>query len=496
MAQGVFTPYSGVAGYLSVMPSWVPKEDQERIASYQVYEEIYWNHNETFKLVLRGDETRPIYIPNARTIVETTNRFVGNDITVKADPAFGTPNDQTALQQAMNDLIARERFVSKYASAKRYGIIRGDWLLHIFADPNKEPGTRISMAAIDPASYFIVPMPENEDRIWKIHIAEQFLENGTTFVRRQTYTRLDDGRIQSELSVFKTDEWFVEGKAPQKQIIAPYILPDDIRAFPVYHIPNTEEPANPFGSSQIRGMERLLAAINQSATDEDIALALEGLGVYATDGGAPVDENDEETDWVIGPGRVVENAPGFKRVNGISSVGPYTSHMDYIKSNTFEALGISDVATGQVDVTVAESGVALAIRFAPTLAMAAEKDVIVREVMTQMWYDIATMWLPAYESQSFGDARPLISFGDKLPKNRDGEVKMVMDLMSTPVPVMSAATARAHLAKYGFEFDANEEQLILQEQARAALAAQGQSVDNGSGTGQTFDQRAQAELNA
>lgn len=501
MAQGVFTPYSGVAGWMAVLPSWVSPLDQERIAAYQVYEEIYWNHTETFKLVLRGDETKPIYIPNGRTIVEAAHRYVGKGMQVKVDPALGTPNDQAALQLAIDDLVKRERFLSKYNSAKRYGIMRGDWMFHIFADEKKEPGKRISIVPIDPASYFIVPDPTNEDRIWKIHIAEQIKDDkGNALVRRQTYTKLDDGRIQSECSDFKPDEWFVEGKGAQQVVIPPFVLPDAIRAFPVYHIPNSDQPGTPFGSSEMRGIERLFAAINQSMTDEDIALALEGLGVYATDGGAPVDENGDDTDWVIGPGRVVENAPGFKRVNGVSSVTPYGDHMDRLKAAAFEATGTSDVAVGSVDVQVAESGVALALRMSPTLSKAEEKDQIIKDVLTQMWFDIATMWLPAYESMHFGEAVPMITFGDKLPKNRDAEVKLVLELVSAPVPILSAATARAHLAKFGFEFDKDEETLVLQEIAKHASAALGNAPAGGSQgggqTGQTFDQRAQAELNA
>lgn len=492
MAAGVFTPYSGVTGFMAALPSWVPALDAERIAAYQVYEEIYWNHSETFKLVLRGDEARPIYIPNARTIVETANRYVGKGLEVKADPTFGTPNDQAALNLAINDLVARERFLSKYGSAKRYGIMRGDWLFHIFADEKKEPGKRISIVAIDPASYFVVPDPENEERIWKIHLAEQILnEKGEARVRRQTYTKLDDGRITSELADFKTDEWFVDGKAAQQVITPPFVLPDEIRAFPVYHIRNFDEPGNPFGASEIRGIERLLSAINQSATDEDIALALEGLGVYASDSGAPVDEDGEESDWVIGPGRVVENAPNFRRVSGVSSIGPYINHMDYLKNNAFEATGT--VSLGNIDVKVAESGIALALRMSPTLDKADEKDVLIREVLTQMWFDLATMWFPAYEGQSFGDARPLLSFGDKLPKNRAPEVKLMLELMSAPVPVISAATARAHLAKNGFEFNENEEALVLAEMARAAAAMRGEVPPEGGGA-PSFEQRARQEL--
>lgn len=500
MPVGEFTPYSGVAGWMAALPSWVPAEEQERISSYQIYQEIYWTHPETFKLVLRGDEQKPVYLPNARTIVEAANRYVGKGLQVIPNPDFGTPNDRTNMMIAVNDLITREGFYSKYNSAKRFGLIRGDWMFHIIADEAKEQGKRISLVAIDPSSYFVVPKPDNPDSIWKIHLAEPTTnDSGEAVVRRQTYTRLDDGRIQTELALFKIDEWASGDKAAIQVIIPPTVLPDAIRAFPVYHIKNTDEPGRSFGSSELRGIERLFAAINQSATDEDIALAMEGLGLYATDTGGPVDEDGEDSDWIIGPGRVLENAGNFKRVNGLGSVQPYQDHISMMRDSAYEATGTSDVAIGKVDVQVAESGVALALRFSPMLAKAEEKDELIKTTMTQMWFDIVTMWIPSYEGMSFGEARPAITFGDKLPRDRDGEVRKILSLISAPIPILSAGTARKHLAKYGFEFDPNEEALVLQEMARAAEAAMGgvSSADGGNsspGPSLGFDQRAEQEL--
>lgn len=471
MAAGVYTPYSGVSGYLAALPAWVPADEQERIAAYGIYEQIYWNHPETFKLVLRGDETNPIYLPSARTIVEAANRFTGKGLKVTPDPAFGTPNDQAALTLACNDLMARERFLSLYNANKRYGIMRGDWLFHIRADVLKLPGSRLSIHTVDPSSYFVVPMPDDEERIWKIHLAEQIKNAaGDVLVRRQTYTKMDNGQILSECSDFKIDEWSKPDGQAVQQVIPPLLLPPQVTAFPVYHIKNTEEPGNPYGSSEIRGVERLVAAINQGITDEDISLAMDGLGVYTTDAGGPVDEDGEDAEWVIGPGRVVENANNFRRVNGVNSTQPYISHMDYIKDFAYEATGTSDMAIGKVDVSVAESGIALALRMAPMLSKAEEKDDIIKAVLSNMWFDLATMWFPAFEQQSFGDARPMVSFGDKLPKNRKTEVELIVELMSTTVPIMSAQTARKHLAKYDFEFEPNEAELIAQEQGGAATA--------------------------
>lgn len=501
MATGVFTPYSGIESLITQPPSWVPQDDQTRIASYGIYEEIYWTHSETFKMVLRGDEGHPIYLPTARTVVETINRYTGKGMQMVADPLLGSAEQQTLLNTALSNLFKRERFYSKYAMAKRYGIMRGDWLFHLRADELKLPGQRISIDTVDPAAYFIVYDPENEERIWKVHLAEPIVDSeGNQKVRRQTYVKDPvSGAITFSVNDFEIDKW--QGDAEGNELARPTqtIVPDTqldprITTIPVYHIPNMEEPGNPFGSSEIRGFEALLKGLNQAITDEDIALALEGLGVYATDGGGPVDEESgEETDWVIGPGRVVENAPGFKRISGISNVAPYQDHLKFLKEQLTEASTTKDALN--IDVSVAQSGIALALRMGPIMDKAGEKDNIIRDVLTQMGYDLATMWFPVYEQMDFGTpdpenaasaALPHVTFGDKLPDNRPEEVTLVTALCTTDPPIMSTQTAREHLAKKGFTFSADEEARIqAQLDAKAASAA----------ASDPFAARANAELN-
>ena len=65
---------------------------------------------------------------------------------------------------------------------------------------------------------------------------------------------------------------------PTTVLLPPTELPAAITAFPVYHVRNRTEPLNPWGSSELRGLERILAGLTQAVSDEDMALALEGLG--------------------------------------------------------------------------------------------------------------------------------------------------------------------------------------------------------------------------
>lgn len=474
MANGVFTPYSTVSGFVAAMPAWVPVDEQERIVSYQVYEEIYWNHPEAFKLTLRGTDTKPVYIPTGRTIVDAICRYTAKKFDIVCT---GPAADE--LKAYLYLFFARERFRSKLNSGKKMGAIRGDWVFHVTADGEKPQDTRISIHAVDPASYFPIYDDETQSRIVKVHLAEQFENSkGESRVRRQTYEKTPEG-IYSELTIWEPEKWATGDGRPVETPLPRTLLPSNIRQIPVYHIRNavTDDLA-PFGNSEMRGLERLMASINQSMSDEDLALALEGLGVYKSGNGAPVDDDEEETDWIIGPGRVVED-PTFERVNGVSSVAPFLDHVNRIDSFMKEASGTPDVAVGKVDVQIAESGVALALKMAPILARAEDKETEISEVLDQMWYDLLS-WFAAYEGKTFADTSVQTIFGSPLPVNVDKEIDYCIKMIEGGI--MSTTTARAYLkAKCGIEFANDEFAKIVQE--KAALAeAEGPALGEGAGT--------------
>jgi Phage portal protein, SPP1 Gp6-like. len=488
MADGVFTPYSTVSPFFGALPSWVPPDEQERVASYDIYEQIYFNHPETFKLVLRGSEARPIYIPSGRTIVETANRYVGKNLQFVPDPVLGSPNDRQAALEAFTALFRRERFLSKYNANKRFGLIRGDWVFHITGDPNKEAGKRLSIHAVNPSLFFTVPDPNNSERIIKVHLIEQWIDpkDQKPYMKRQTYMRNENGTIQSTLTLWEQDKWFIEDYVPTQVSPGPITvyndvtLPVEITSFPVYHIPNFDSPGFPYGSSEMRGLERVMQAINQAMTDEDLALALDGLGLYTTSGGGPTNDDGEATDWILGPGRVVENVEDFKRVNGIHTLQPSLDHINALARFLKEASATPDAAIGKVDVQVAESGIAMVMQLGPILDKAEEKDQVILDVLGQMFYDLGTMWFPVYESLRFGEAVMLPVLGDKLPKNRKMIIEEVIALMSAEPPLLSADSGRRILkAQIGVDFAENEAELIATQAAGAADA---------------FAQRAQQEL--
>lgn len=473
------TPYSTLEYFFpQTMPTWIPDVlDQQRIASYQVYEQIYWNVPATFKLVYRGQEDKPIYVPSARTIIEATNRYIAPDfgftVTPRADVAATMPPETIAqAQEAFADLFTRERFFSKFSGNKRYGLIRGDWAWHIVGDPLKPEGSRISIYPLDPGSYFPIYHPDDLDRILGCHIVDTFQDaDENTLVKRLTYRKseMPGGPITVEEAVFSLDDW--EGPtAKPVQILRPIAIVPGITTIPVYHIKNFEEPANPFGSSELRGVERLLGAINQSVSDEELSLSLDGIGLYATDAPAPTNDDGEAVDWILGPGRVVEIPQGhkFERVSGVSSVAPYQDHLSYLERKLFNATGVSDAAMGIVDVSVAQSGISLQLQFQPMVAKTNEKDQEILSVHAQMFHDFATQWMPTYEGLSFEGLRITPRVGGKIPIDRVAKFTELNDMMDKGV--ISASYYRLEASKLGYVFPENIAEEIAEEQASKAAA--------------------------
>lgn len=472
-SASAFTPYSTVRSLLGTLPEWMAVIDAERIRSYTVYEQMYWNVPETFALTLRGSDALPIYVPTGRQIVDTLDRYVGANASWMVNPLTGSTSEQETARLAFGLLFDRERWPSVYSGAKLDGLMRGDWGFHVFANDQKPEGSRISIRAIDPASIFKITHPDDVDRTMGIDVIDNYLTvDDDEVVTVQRYSKgenpydpsTEDGRIWSMKVQYTLDDYGDPDKKP-KIITPPFALPEEIKALPVYHIPNRESPGNPFGSSELRGLERIMAAVNQGISDEELALALEGLGVYSTDAGAPIDRvTGRPTTWKLGPGKVINRPPGttFDRVQGVSTVQPYLNHLDWLVGHLRQTSGATDAAMGKVDVSVAESGISLVMQLSPTLALAKKGDETIGGVLRQMYWDLKG-FLDAYEGISTGLATVVPVFGPKIPTNKDAEVQNVLAI-SEQLGLVDWALRE--LAKLGYEFTA--EDLAAAQADRAA----------------------------
>lgn len=502
----VLDQYSTAKPLLGSLPQWIADEqERQRIASYALYEAIYWTVPQTFKLMSRGEEDNPIYIPAGRVIVETLHRYLAKSPTFVPNPAFGDTNQQTLATQVMADLAARERLYSRFNMNKRFGIIRGDWMFHLYADPNRPPGSKISVFAVDPASVFPIYNPDNIDEIIGYHIAEQFTDNdGKQYIRRLTYRKQTGQGGPSPIDVtdelYKVDDWGGPGMAqdpkPERTVNPPQTLPSPIDSLPIYHIQNFQEPGTIWGSSEMRGLERLMAAVNQSISDEELSLAMDGLGVYATDAGTPMDEDSgEDVAWNLGPGRVVELPDGktLERVSGVGAVNPYQDHLAYLHEQMDQTTGMADAAKGLVDVSVDVSGISLAIQMAPLFSRADEKEQVITDVLGNMLFDLGK-WYVAYEGTAFNSlieaTRWMPVYQDRIPRNKAAEIDELMTLYGAVPQLLSAEYVRSKLRALGYEDMPDETEMqaqILGETQRSAQIT-------ADATGARLDAEMQAEL--
>lgn len=455
-----FTPWSTAVPFAAAPITWISDLDNQRIQSYSLYEQMYWSVPDAFKLVLRGteDDGNPIYVPSPKVIIEGVNRFLGKGFDYWIDPNVDTGNVEAA-RLLMAGMFKREQIYAKFSTQKRFGLIRGDAVWHVVADPLKEAGQRISWHEVDPASYFPIYDLDKPDRRIGCHLAETFVDvaQNVVLTRRQTYRKdPETGRVTTEAALYEQNKWDdrnVKNEIKLLQVITPLTeLDPRITQIPVYHIKNTRTPMGDFGSSELRGLERIAAAVNQSITDEEMALALAGLGVYTTDSGPPINDDGDAVDWILGPGRVVERSPDstFDRVQGIGTVTPSQDHIQFLLAEMRRSAGLSDTAVGRVDVQVAESGVALALELAPVLAMNEEKEQEMLSVYDHMFYDIIRAWLPVYEGLT-SDINIGAVVRDPMPVNRDKRIDEIIKLATSTPPMLSMAYARQELQKLGYE---------------------------------------------
>lgn len=493
-----FDPYLSAKPYFKAggAPGWVvSEEDKNRLQSYELYEKIYWTAPQTFQVMQRGTDSAPIYLPTARKIVEACNRFLAVDFSYLVE---GTDD---AVSTLIASLFKREKFFTKFATQKRYGLIRGDAIWHIVADPLKPEGERLSLFELDPSSYFPIMDFDNPEKRIGCYLVDIITDpadpnQSKKVARVQTYRKVQDSptgpvTITSEMAYYEPAGWDARNLKPKDikliRVVTPvFALPPDITSIPVYGVPNTRIPGpRPFGYSEILGIERVFAAVNQAVSDEELSLAMAGLGVFWTTAGPPKDANGRIVAWDIGPARMIEVGANstVNRLAGITSVAPMIDHMNFMIDETQGGIGVPDIAAGKVDVTIAESGISLQLQLAPLLAKNAEKEGVLIEEYDQMFYDIVHAWFPAYEGTTASPDVNIVSVvGDPMPKNRQAGIQEIMDLVAAGL--LSKAEGRKLLkSKFGYDIAEDVTKLIAEAEQFAGAA-------------DPFAARAAADLNA
>lgn len=475
--------------------SWLPRKARERAQAYQKYDQIYWNDYNQYPIRYLVGEF-PVYVPNPRTVVDTTAHYYLKGLTVAAKE----PEKHKDLAEALKKFLRREMFLSRFHTAKHTGVTRGDYVFHMTADPDKPEGDRISLNAVHPGKVILDEDPDNKDRIIRVHLVDRVphpTKEGEWAVKELCYW-YDDGdndaddiqdipypdqvaredpnertedstrKVMREERIWSLNQpwWDKEKRELLATTLPVEALPEPIDVIPIYWFTNLSWDDGPYGYSEFRGFERTFQSVSQVTTDQGTSLSLEGLGVYATDGGKPVDNTGAEQEWEIGPGKVMEvpNGAYFRRVEGVGSVKPNIDHIDYLEGKIREAGGLSDVALGRVDVQTANSGIALAIKFMPTLAKLDERDKVGVDRLTQLFFDWVK-WYEAYEDTKL-EGEIEVTIGDKLPTDRTGRINELNNMLDRGV--ISKMYYRAEMQKLGYEFPDDIEDQIDEEKQKEA----------------------------
>lgn len=523
--MAAISPYMTAKALARPAPNFTPnKLDAERVQAYFTYTDIFTNVAEAFAAMLRAgdDELARRYIPAARSIIEATNRYLAKDLAwVPEVPTTVTLSDDVRNQMInmLDDLFKREEFNAKFLALKRWFLIKGDALLHISVDPSKAQFTRLRITELAPEQYFPIYDAVDAERVIGCYVLNIIQHEQDFVAQRIEYRRiLNDamaaqfggaiGQVYTKVGFYEVNGWDDRDpltEADLKPMIPPDwlgapsltlqaqmvggVLPPDIQSLPVYHFRNNRRGTEKFGTSELQGLETILAGITQNATDEDMAAALMGLGMYATDSGHPVDSQGNEVGWEVSPASIIELEDGkfLKRIEGLTTVQPIQDHIKFLKDEARETSGVSDVAAGSVDVKVAQSGIALAIQMAPTIGKNAEKEVELKSKLDQFMFDLLNMWLPAYEQIQATGLVVTSSFGDPLPVNRKEEVDEVAAMIQAGI--IDAEFARELLSKkLGIVFPSDIEARMAAA-AQNALDATGARLDaasagtTGGGTG-------------
>lgn len=460
----------------------VDPDDNSRINAYNLYEDFYYNRPETFKVTVRGDSDTEIYLPSTKKLVEASARFLAVDFSYLLEGA------DKAVEKAVADLFAREEITRRFIKGKRSMLIRGDMFWYITADPTKPLGTRISINTIHPSCVFRIEDPHNAFRVLGYHLVDlvdDFREpgKGKRLARRQTYLK-EKGRITSEAILFEVGAWDdrrlkPDELKPVKMLHKKFELPSSITELPLYHIPNNEPDGSSWGLSQVAGIEYLINALNQSVTYEDLSLVLQGLGVYVSTAGPPIDSaTGRPSKYQLGPGDVVEisQEDKFERVTGISSVAPFQDHMKFLDQWATDGIGLPDMATGTVDVSVAQSGIALALKMGPIIAENSDKQLGIKSRWDQLGHDLLHMWFPAYEGLASPGAEWETVFGDPMPINRDQFIQETIDLFTADM--ITYEEMRDRLETVGYEQLPGAELTLLEQAAKKADASAGMGLMN------------------
>ena len=179
----------------------------------------------------------------------------------------------------------------------------------------------------------------------------------------------------------------------------------------------------------------------------------------------------------LAPAEVLETPTGtyFKKVDGVTTVTPMQDHLEFLINSLHE--GSSTFRTNAVDVQLAESGVALAIKFSPTLAKLETRDLNGMAKLKQLWHDWK-FWWRAYEGEDFTEQEISVILGDKLPTDRVAVLNELNNMLDRMVIDRQYYREQIKL-KLGWDIPKDMAERVKKEQKELTIARQFESPVNG-----------------
>jgi len=218
-----------------------------------------------------------------------------------------------------------------------------------------------------------------------------------------------------------------------------------------------------------------------------LSLVLQGLGVYVTTAQPPEGPNGQPGKYKLHPGNVVEigSDDTFTRVTGVASITPFQEHLKFMDSYAGDGLGIPDMAQGSVDVAVAQSGIALALKMGPILAENEDKQLTIGGRWDQIGYDLVHDWIPAFEQIDSPDTVWTTTFGDPMPVNREAKIAELINLKTANLLLIDEA--RQVMKELGYKYSSGLTEKLIQEATDLATAAAGDVLGGELGSLPTTD---------
>lgn len=450
--------------------TWIPREDQRRLAAYDILSRYTANRAATLRLDPGAKESLREY-GDAELLVTTTRDLVlGEAQTIRCE-------DSTALAW-FEEWAVKERLELKLLTAEQDAVELGDTVLTVGWNPAQ---ARPVLRVHNPGFYFphITPGEDEFPRI--VAIAYEYADaTGKKWIRRYRWELVPlespftftYGSTSNVTCFYSAEDISVEGlitgadvhtmimSKTQNSILEPdengeipRFVDMGIDFIPVIHIPNTPSTQEHFGESVLLHASQVFNDLHNTDTD---------LNLASQQAAPPLVTTDDHGNLQGGPGAVWGGVEA-KYVDTSKNLTALQSHLTGLRDRIGETTRVSKVLLGQVAPNEVPSGYALELGFHPSRNLMHS----LRAVRDEKYPLILKFAYRLAQTYGLAPAGPTphawIELGPALPADKPTAISQVKEMRAANA--MSTLTAVRTLQAAGFPVeDAEKEvELIRQE---------------------------------